>query len=165
MKNWQVGICIVLIAMSTPSWGDEPSSVTEATKAAGSSNVSLMGNWTGSYNAYVYSGPKDGLKSSKATMTLKITHQDGELVRGNHSWQLADSEGINSDIGGKIVASGKEDLVGVMSFDGKSVTLLETIDNGHFDITFVNDNELQAVYIESQKGEATTFRVTLKRAD
>lgn len=83
----------------------------------------------------------------------------------NRNWQLQDSGSVKSDIGGEIVSGGTEDLVGIMHFDGKSVTLLETIDNGRFELDIVNKNELQAIYIESEKGEATIFRVTLKRVD
>ena len=62
-------------------------------------------------------------------------------------------------------ANNDEDLVGIMHFDGTSVTLLETIDNGRLELDVVNNKELQAIYIENHKGEATIFRVTLKRID
>lgn len=165
MKKCLVGMCVALIVMSTSSWGENTASGEPDSRTVDFSSVSLMGSWVGSYSAHVYGGLEDGVKSSKVTMTLEITAQDKDLILGNHSWQLQDGGSVKSDIGGEIVSGGTEDLVGIVHFDGKSVTLLETIDNGRFELEIVDENELQAIYIESEKGEATIFRTTLKRAD
>lgn len=122
---------------------------------------SLIGTWRGDYRALIY---HDGAtRVGEVSMKLTIVAQDGEFLVGSHEWQLGASHQGKPDIGGTASRGGAEDLVGLVSFDGKTVRLLETEDNGTLELTMVDANTLHAEYFEQGHDEATVFRVVLRR--
>ena len=123
---------------------------------------SLVGAWSGDYRTMIYH--PQGTRSGRASMTLTITEQDGELLTGFHAWELDAANEGNPDIAGEAVRGGSENLIGIISVDGTEIRLLETRDNGIFEATIVDENTLHAVYVEQQHNEATLFRVVLERA-
>ena len=71
----------------------------------------LVGTWTGPFKAMREHGIADG------TLTLRVTEQDGPLLKAEKSWK---SPGVPGDVGGKEVEAATEPLVGVIDFTGRA---------------------------------------------
>lgn len=123
---------------------------------------SLVGRWTGSYRTFVHH--PDGNEIGHARMELSITEQNDEFLHAYHEWILDPTHEGRPDIGGTEVRGGREELIGIESFDRRQIHFLETLDNGFFDVTVVGKNTLHGVYREHHHDEATVFRVVLKRS-
>ncbi|MEO6846868.1 MAG: hypothetical protein ABI443_05385 [Chthoniobacterales bacterium] len=85
---------------------------------AGASTPNLVGTWTGVYDV---STPTSVNKSS---VTIVVSAQQGANLSATRTWKRIDgSKGVSN---GKTVAGATEKLLGVIGFDGKSVTFVES---------------------------------------
>ncbi|HSA80894.1 MAG TPA: hypothetical protein VLE23_08715 [Geminicoccaceae bacterium] len=96
-------------------------------------------------------------------MRLVIERQERGFLHGYHIWQLHEDHAGRPDLAGEEVRKGREDVVGIVGFEGRHVRLLETEDNGIFEATLVDRDTLEAICTESERHEATLFRVVLER--
>ena len=123
----------------------------------------LVGEWHGTYNTLVYHD--NGTHIGSATMVLTISRQEGELIFASHTWELHEDNPGQPDVAGEAVRGGDETLIGVVAFDDDDVTLLETHDNGIFEMELERDNVMEGIYHEQGHHEATIFRVRLTRQE
>lgn len=123
----------------------------------------LVGEWHGTYNTLVYHD--DATHIGSATMVLTISRQEGELIFASHTWELHEDNPGQPDLAGEAVRGGDETLIGVVDFDDQDVTLLETHDNGIFELEVERDNVMEGIYHEQGHHEATIFRVRLTRQE
>ena len=123
----------------------------------------LVGEWHGTYNTLVYHD--DATHTGKATLVLTISRQEGELIFASHTWELHEDNPGQPDVAGEVVRGGDETLIGVVHFDDDDVTLLETHDNGIFELELERDNVMEGIYHEQGHHEAAIFRVRLTRQD
>jgi|GEM_PF-1200657 len=133
------------------------------TPATADSLPDLVGEWHGTYRTLVYHD--EATHTGKATMVLTIDRQDEELIFAAHKWELHEDNPGRPDLAGEAVRGGDETLIGVVDFNGEEVTLLETHDNGTFELTVVDDNVMEGTYREQGHHEATIFRVRLTRQE
>ncbi|WP_299008986.1 hypothetical protein [uncultured Shewanella sp.] len=123
--------------------------------------INLVGKWQGEYRTYVY---RDGsINKGYASTTFTVIEQDTAFLRATSQWQNHTSKTVKAEVAGDMVQSATETLLGMFSFDGKEVTFIDTKDNGMFKMKIIDNNTMQAMYIENQHHEATLFRVELKR--
>ncbi|MEM8573201.1 MAG: hypothetical protein AAGF48_01035 [Pseudomonadota bacterium] len=127
--------------------------------AAGFPN--LVGEWHGTYKTLVYH--EDGIKTGEASMVMVVSRQEDEFIFATHTWKLQPGHAGQPDVAGEAVRGGDETLVGVFNFNRTDVTLLETHDNGTFELDVVGDNVMEGIYHEQGHHEATIFRVRLTR--
>lgn len=124
---------------------------------------SLIGTWTGVVRGHVYHD--NTVNSGDATMTLVIESldpTDGYLA-GYHEWFLDDDHDGKPDHRGDVVRGARDNLIGMVGFDGRSLKLLETHDNGTFEGSLAADGTLQLIYTEVDHDEATVFKAVLTR--
>jgi hypothetical protein len=115
----------------------------------------LVGTWTGSFKLLRWTG------GGEATLELRVLEQDGELFRAEKSWEIAPG-GTPGSVGGKLVTKATEPLVGVIGFDGTSVTMAEQGDGGVYTGRLAHPDTLEMIYFEP--GDvATVNRITLNR--
>lgn len=129
--------------------------------ASASEFPDLIGEWHGTYRTLVYHD--EAAHTGDATMVLTISRQENELVFATHKWELHEDNPGKPDMAGEAVRGGAETLIGAVGFNGKDMTLLETHDNGVFELEVVGDNVMQGRYHEQGHHEATVFRVRLTR--
>jgi hypothetical protein len=96
--------------------------------------------------------------TAEGTLTLRVTEQDGPLLKVEKSWETA---GVQGYVGDKAVDRATEPLVGVVDSDGTSVYLAEDGDNGLYTGRLTASDTLEFVYIEA--GHGTAYRVQMKR--
>lgn len=115
----------------------------------------LVGKWAGPMKEMRWEGPAEG------PLEIRITEQDGPLLRGEKGWTLAPGSTPGS-VEGKLVTEAVEPLIGVVDFDGKTIHLAEQGDAGTYHGRLVDADTLELVYVEA--GDvATVYRVLLKR--
>jgi hypothetical protein len=126
-----------------------------AEDAAGARMPDLKGVWTGPYQVNRSNGRAEGI------LTLKVTEQDGPLLRLEKSWETAPG-GAPGDVGGALVTKAIEELVGVIGFDGRGVQFAEQGDGGVYSGSLTSPDTLELLYIESGH-QATAYRVVMTR--
>ena len=115
----------------------------------------LVGTWTGTFKLIRWSG------GAEATIELRVLEQDGPLFKAEKTWELAPG-GTPGSVGGKLVTKATEPLVGVIGFDGASVTMAEQGDGGVYTGRLTHPDTLELIYLEA--GDvATVNRLTLTR--
>lgn len=115
----------------------------------------LVGTWTGAMKEMRWEGPAEG------PLEIRITEQDGPLLRGEKGWTLAPGSTPGS-VEGKLVTEAVEPLIGVIDFDGKTIHFAEQGDVGTYHGRLVDADTMELVYVEA--GDvATIYRVLLKR--
>lgn len=115
----------------------------------------LMGTWNGTMKEMRWEGGAEG------PLELRITAQDGALLRGEKGWSLEAGSSAGS-VDGKLVTEAVEPLVGVVEFDGRTIHLAEQNDVGTYVGRLTGPDTLELVYVEA--GDvATVYRVILKR--
>ena len=123
----------------------------------------LRGTWDGAYVAHIYH--PDETDSGDVRMTLVIENMSAEdgFIEGYHEWFLDEDHDGMPDNGTEVVREAREDVVGIIGFDGHSIKLIETHDNGTFEGYLAADGTLKLIYAEAGHNEATIFRVSLTR--
>lgn len=124
-------VCAVLVAAN--GWG------------RGDSAPDLVGTWVGDYRY----ASENGIQSAR--LELRITHQDGELVRGLDIWEV--KEGDETRQNSLFVA-------GVLSTDGKELELAEN--GGFYRIRLVSPTEMHATFLRTNQ-YASAFRAVLRK--
>ena len=127
-----------------------------AQEALGFPVPDLIGAWTGPYKVIRSNGGAEGV------LTLRVTEQEGPLLRLEKSWEVAPG-GAPGDVGGELVTKATEDLVGVIGFDGREVRFAEQGDGGMYTGEFTGPDTLELLYVESGH-QATAYRTILRRA-
>ena len=138
-----------------------PLSTVVASSAFADEIPNLVGEWHGTYRTLIYHD--EATHTGRASMVLTIGNQEAELVSATHAWELHEDNPGRPDLAGEVVRGGDETLIGIIDFNGKDVTLLETHDNGVFELEVVDDNVMEGSYHEQGHHEATIFRVRLTR--
>jgi hypothetical protein len=126
-----------------------------AEDTAGAPVPDLTGVWTGPYTVIRSDGHAEGV------LTLKVTEQDGPLLRLEKSWEVAPG-GAPGDVGGELVSKATEQLVGVVGFDGREVRFAEQGDSGEYSGILTGPDTLELLYVESGR-QATAYRLVMKR--
>jgi hypothetical protein len=129
-------------------WAEDASQVTQQAKPV----PDLKGEWSGPFKVIRAHGISEG------TFTLRITEQDGPLLKGEKSWETPGAEG---NVAGVDVQRATEPLIGVVDFDGKTFYFAEVGDDGFHVARLTTPDMLQVVYLEA--GYATAFRAELTR--
>ncbi len=111
---------------------------------------SLLGTWTGVQNVSMLD------RTGKGQVTLVITAQEDQNVRGKMSWKATDGE----------KAAGSENVAGVIDFDNKSVAFVQSKGGGIFWGTLKGKNTMNIVFVqatESNGSRTLAYRATLTR--
>lgn len=116
----------------------------------------LKGNWVGEYKVYLRHGHK------MAVAEFRIEQQDGPHFRGINSWQHVDSGKPMTMKKGKLITKDEEPFIGVIGFDGNSITIVEHDDMGTITGHLVDSDTMQLIYGEPGSN-AMVFRMELKR--
>jgi hypothetical protein len=138
----------VLAVVVVAGLGQSPAGAQEAVP-------DLIGVWTGPYQVIRSNGRAEGV------LTLKVTEQDGPLLRLEKSWETAPG-GAPGDVGGELVTKATEGLVGVIGFDGREVQFAEQGDGGVYTGNLTAPDTLELVYVESGH-QATAYRLVMTR--
>ena len=117
----------------------------------------LKGAWKGTADVYY----PDAVK--KIDTELKVTGQDGWYFKGARGWKLVDPpEKPLGYIMNDPVNKADEPFLGVIGFDGKSLTLVENGDWGMMKAKLVEENKMEFLYFESGE-HPLVFRLVLTR--
>jgi len=117
----------------------------------------MVGNWgDDEYKVYLYTGSKIG------QIEFQIKEQDGPHFRGVHVWKHVDSGKPLTTKNGNLITGDTEPFVGVIGFDGKSITIAEQDDTGVLHGMLTGDDTMQLIY-EEPGPNAMVFRLELKR--
>ena len=144
--------CLLLLLATSPSLASS------APSAPPTTTPDLRGSWQSEpYTAMFIDATRP------AEQTLQITEQQGELVRGTHTWRQTSSEPPIGTVGnGAPVMSATEPFVGVFDFDGKALHLAEQTEEGLMTVRLVDADTMELVYIEAGH-QATALRTRLHR--
>ncbi|WP_299008923.1 hypothetical protein [uncultured Shewanella sp.] len=144
MTKWIYGIVLVCFSLT-----------------AHAAPYNLVGKWQGEYRTYMYNdgSAQKGISST----TFTVLEQDNEFLYATSEWRNNTNSARKSEMAGDMMKSAKEELLGIFSFDGKEVVFIETKDNGMYSMRIIDNDTMQAMYIENQHHEATLFRIILKR--
>jgi hypothetical protein len=117
----------------------------------------MVGNWVDNeYKVYLYTGFK------MAQVEFRIKEQDGPHFRGVHVWKHVDNGKPLTTKNGKLITGDTEPFVGVIGFDGKSITIAEQDDTGVLHGKLVGKDTMLLIY-EEPGANAMVFRLELKR--
>jgi hypothetical protein len=116
----------------------------------------LIGKWVGEYKAYFYAG------SRITQVELRINQQDGPYFKGVNAWKHVDHGKPLTAKKGKPLTEDAEPVVGIIGFDGKSITIVEQDDLGTLHAELVGKDTMRLIYGEPGS-HAAVFRVVLKR--
>lgn len=116
----------------------------------------LNGNWVGEYKVYLRHGHK------MAVAEFRIDQQDGPHFRGINAWRHVDSGKPMTMKKGQLITEDEEPFIGVIGFDGKSITIVEHDDMGTITGQLVDRDTMQLIYGEPGSN-AMIFRLELKR--
>jgi hypothetical protein len=117
----------------------------------------LVGTWVGPYSVIRSNGFAEGV------LELRVVEQKGPLLKVEKAWKVA-AGGAPGDVGGELVMTADEPLVGVIGFDGREIQLAEQGDEGIYSGRLVAPDTIEFLYIESDR-QATAYRVRLTRTD
>jgi hypothetical protein len=116
----------------------------------------LTGHWVAQYEVQSTQG------IASASSELFITEQNGYFIRGNATWRYDPATDVIGDDGTEVGQEGKEDFMGMIDWDGRTVIFTDNGDNGHWWGELVDANTLHVTYVES--GEfATVLRAAYIR--
>ncbi|USG63181.1 hypothetical protein NBZ79_09355 [Sneathiella marina] len=133
-----------------------PLSLTQAQEAP-----DLVGTWTGDHSIIIH---RDGaVELGKITTVLTIKQQDGPYFQGSKTWKRQEKISVYSDIGEELATEGLENIVGVIGFDGETVTIAEGEDSGVHHGRLIDRDQMMLTYVESDIGDAVLFRAILTR--
>ncbi len=119
--------------------------------------TNLVGNWVDNdYKVYLYTGQKKG------QIEFRIKEQDGPHFRGVHIWKHVDKGKPLTTKKGKFITGDREPFVGVIGFDGESITIAEQDDTGVLHGKLVGKDTMLLIY-EEPGSNAMVFRLELKR--
>jgi hypothetical protein len=116
----------------------------------------LVGSWVGEYKVYLHTGQK------MASAELRITEQDGPHFRGVNAWKDAAGGKPMTTKKGKLITQDSEPFVGIIGFDGKSITIVEQDDMGTLHGELEGKDTMRLIYGEPGSN-AMVFRMVLKR--
>ncbi|MCL4243629.1 MAG: hypothetical protein KJ002_00610 [Candidatus Dadabacteria bacterium] len=117
----------------------------------------LKGVWKGTADVYYPNAVK------KLHTELNVTEQDGWYFKGTRDWKLVDPpEKPLGYIKNDPVNKASEPYLGVIGFDGKSLTLVENGDWGVMKGALADADTIQLLYYETGE-HPLVFRVILKR--
>jgi hypothetical protein len=116
----------------------------------------LVGTWVGPYSVIRSNGFADGV------LELRVVEQRGPLLKVEKAWKVA-AGGAPGDVGGELVTTADEPMVGVIGFDGREIHLAEQGDEGIYSGRLVDPDTIEFTYIESDR-QATAYRVRLTRS-
>lgn len=117
----------------------------------------LKGVWKGTADVYY----PDAVK--KLDTELNVSEQDGWYFKGTRGWKLVDPpEKPLGYIMNDPVNKADEPYLGVVGFDGKSLTLVENGDWGVMKGALVDGDTMELIYAESGD-HPLVFRIVLKR--
>jgi hypothetical protein len=117
----------------------------------------LKGVWKGTADVYY----PDAVK--KLDTELNVSEQDGWYFKGTRDWKLLDAP--DKPLGyvmEKAVNEASEPYLGVIGFDGKSLTLVENGDWGVMRGALVDGDTMELIYAEPGD-HPLVFRMVLKR--
>lgn len=112
-------------------------------QTVGTAVPQLKGTWEGEHRAHFRGA------TSASHMRITITEQDGEIFSGVYEWTGHGRQG-------------QEKIIGVIGFDGRTISIVEEPDLGRIDAELVGPDKMRAVYVEVGEG-AGVFRVELTR--
>jgi hypothetical protein len=116
----------------------------------------VVGTWVDNhYKAYFYTGPQIGRNE------FRIKEQDGPYFKGVHQWKQGDGKPLAMKKG-KPINADTEPLVGVIGFDGESITMAEQDDTGVLHGKLVGKDTMLLIY-EEPGSNAVVIRLELKR--
>ncbi|MEP1206622.1 MAG: hypothetical protein ABJM29_08060 [Rhizobiaceae bacterium] len=133
-----------------------------ATPAQALDAKSFLGVWH-SNTVHVHVHHPDGDHAGESSVTIELTETHNGLIHGNLSWKLADDHQGLTDHAGEVTNQAKSGLAGVLNFDNISGQLLNTEDNGIFHVRLIDEDHMQAVFVEQGNNEATLYRTTFIR--
>lgn len=117
----------------------------------------LRGAWKGTGEVYY----PDAVK--KIDTELNITEQDGWYFKGTRGWKLVDPpEKPLGYIMNTPVNEADEPFLGVVGFDGKSLTLVENGDLGTMKAVLAGEDKMEFLYYEPGE-HPLVFRLVLTR--
>ncbi len=117
----------------------------------------LKGVWKGTADVYY----PDAVK--KLDTEINVSEQDGWYFKGTRGWKLVDPpEKPLGYIMNDPVNKADEPYLGVVGFDGKSLTLVENGDWGVMKGALVDSNTMELIYAEPGD-HPLVFRIVLKR--
>ncbi len=116
----------------------------------------LNGNWVGEYKVYLRHGHK------MAVAEFRIDQQDGPHFRGINAWRHVDSGKAMTVKKDQLITEDEEPFIGVIGFDGKSITIVEHDDMGTITGQLIDRDTMQLIYGEPGSN-AMVFRMELKR--
>ena len=118
----------------------------------------LVGTWVDKqYEAEFYAGPQFGWNE------FRIQEQDGPYFKGFHHWKQGGGDKPLAIKKGKAIDEDTEPLVGVIGFDGESITMAEQDDTGVLHGKLVGKDLMLLIY-EEPGSNAVVIRLELKRA-
>jgi hypothetical protein len=140
--------CAVLCILAAPS----------SLKAASHQKFpNMVGDWTDNeYKVYLYTGTKIG------QIVFHIKEQEGPYFRGEHVWKHIDKGKPLTTKNGKYITHDTEPFVGVIGFDGKSITIAEQDDGGLLHGELTGKNTMHLIY-EEPGSNAMVILYELKR--
>ena len=116
----------------------------------------LIGKWIAENTVYLHTGQKT------VRSVFDITEQNGPHFRGFHRWNDTHGGKAMATKKGKYISGDSEPIVGVIGFDGKSITIVEKDDLGTLRGKLIDTNTMQM--ISSEPGDnAMVVRMPLKR--
>jgi hypothetical protein len=107
----------------------------------------LVGNWTGTQNAYIAENGVYKLSENEST-SLVITEQNGRLFTGY----------VTYPSGGKVIV---ENLAGAIGLDNKTFHIAE-LNEGYDYGTIISDDEIELIYLAEGENGRTVIN-TLHR--
>lgn len=117
----------------------------------------LKGVWKGTADVYYPTETK------KLTTELRVTEQDGWYFKGDRHWKLLDASG--KPIGyvmDKAVNEADEPFLGVIGFDGKTLSLVESGDWGRMKAVITDGGTMELIYTEAGE-HPLVFRTVLTK--
>jgi hypothetical protein len=116
-----------------------------------------VGTWVDNhYKATFYTGSKIGRNE------FRIKEQDGPYFRGVHQWKQTDGGKPLTTKKGKLITEDTEPFVGVIGFDGESISMAEQDDTGLLHGKLVAKDTMLLIY-EEPGSNALVMRLELKR--
>ncbi|MCP3952945.1 MAG: hypothetical protein GY697_12125 [Desulfobacterales bacterium] len=107
----------------------------------------LVGEWLFVENDGIsYKGKAEG--GGDTRLVLNIKEQHGRLFKGTFSWLLSENNDHLHD-GTKYTHKSTEDIIGVIGYDGTTLTIAEHPDTGYQFGKLIDENTLELVLVES----------------
>ncbi|MDD7909924.1 MULTISPECIES: hypothetical protein [Pseudovibrio] len=138
--------------------GLKPPSALE--QPSGAPLPSLTGFWTAVKLEALY-WHRDQTNEETAHFSLEIEEQNGALLEGMVHWDNDATKGPGHD-GSSETRKARQPFIGVLGYDGRSLTLVQHPDSGRLEGRFLNADSLELVYSEAGR-HAVVARYLLVR--